>query len=109
MKHLEIMINNWLRPMWEAASGGRTHQRAVWRLRRKMTADMVSLYFSEARIVSIQSVFDEFSVFPRGPFARRRRPPTLVGSKVLSNLIDFSASGIIRYFHFLGEVREKKP
>jgi hypothetical protein len=50
--------------MWEAASGGRTRQRALWRLCRETTAVMVS------RIVPAHGVFGKTHIFPRDLFAR---------------------------------------
>jgi hypothetical protein len=70
MKDLETKIKKWLRPMWEAASGGRTRQRALWRLRREMTSGMVSRCFFEARIVPAHGVFGKTHIFPRSLFAR---------------------------------------
>jgi hypothetical protein len=69
MKDLETKKKKCLRLMWEAASGGRTRHRALWRLCREMTAVMVSRCFFEARIVPAQSFSSRFI------FCRAARSP----------------------------------
>jgi hypothetical protein len=93
IKDLETMINHWLRLMWEAASGGR------------MFGDRRYVFTPpfKARIVPVQSVFGKSNILPRDPFARRRRPPTLVGSKVLSKLMIFNLNSIISHFKNLAK------
>jgi hypothetical protein len=101
MKDLETMINNWLRPMWEAASGGR------------MSGDRRYVFTPpfKARVVPAQGVFGKAHIPPRniamrrtaatqpaGGFARRRRPPTLVGPKGLSKFLIFNVNSMIPHF-----------
>jgi hypothetical protein len=88
MKDLETKIKKWLRPMWEAASGGR-----MFGDRRYVLTPPF-----KARIVPIQGVFNKSHSLPRDPSARRRRPPTLVGSKVLSKLMIFNVISMSRHF-----------
>jgi hypothetical protein len=102
MKDLETMTKKWLRLMWEAASGGRTRQRALWRLRRKTISGIFSCY-SLMAIVPAHGVFGKTHIFPRDPFARRRRPPTLVGSKVSSKFMIFNVNSLNRHFKILAE------
>jgi hypothetical protein len=98
MKDLEIMTKKWLRLMWEAASGGRTRHLALWRHRREMTSGMGSCCFFEARIVPVQGAFNKSLIFFRATRSPAgTRPPTLVGSKVLSKFMIFNVNSLIRH------------
>jgi hypothetical protein len=98
MKNLETMTKKWLRPMWEAASGGRTRQRALWRLCRETTAVMFSLRLLK-RALSLPKVFSERLLFSRATCSPAgTRPPTLVGSKVLPKLMIFNVNSMICHF-----------
>jgi hypothetical protein len=55
----------------------------------------------KARIVSVQGAFGKAHILSRDLFARRRRPPTLVGSKVLSKFMIFNVNSMIRNFFLL--------
>jgi hypothetical protein len=89
--------------MWEAASGGRTRQRALWRLCREMTAVMFSLRLLK-RALSLPMVFSARLIFSRATCSPAgTRPPTLVGSKVLSKFIIFNVNSLNRHFKNLAK------
>jgi hypothetical protein len=103
MKDLETMTKKWLRQMWEAASGGRTRQRALWRLCREMIAGMFSLRLLK-RALSLPMVFSARLIFFRATCSPAgTRPPTLVGSKVLSKFMIFNVNSLNRHFKIIAK------